>query len=200
MRPTAEVGELALRVEGDGSFRGVDKLDLVLLALLEEAPFGVIRRDLLSRPLAALLELPENLLLDLRQILFADRLGELEVIVEAVLDRRADGDLHSRIDGGQPRPGDGPRSVAGRKARQGHPCHAWSGLDPLPVLEREPEILDATVHRTRTACSASLGPMARAASRPVAPSGSSSSESSGRMTFTWIRILRCAFAFVCRVW
>src|SRR5262245_50579929 len=37
--------------------------------------------------------------------------------------------------------------------------------------------------RTRTACSASFGPIARAASRPVAPSGSSSSELSGRTTF-----------------
>src|SRR5918996_6269046 len=37
--------------------------------------------------------------------------------------------------------------------------------------------------RRSTACSASLGPMARAASRPVAPSASSSSEESGRTTF-----------------
>src|SRR6476469_5851222 len=37
--------------------------------------------------------------------------------------------------------------------------------------------------RTSTACSASFGPIARAASRPEAPSGSSSSELSGRMTF-----------------
>src|SRR5439155_1785965 len=36
--------------------------------------------------------------------------------------------------------------------------------------------------RTRTACSASFGPIARAASRPVAPSGSSSSDLSGRIT------------------
>src|SRR3954449_11877500 len=35
----------------------------------------------------------------------------------------------------------------------------------------------------RTACSASFGPIARAASRPVAPSGSSSSDRSGRTTF-----------------
>src|SRR3954454_7300906 len=37
--------------------------------------------------------------------------------------------------------------------------------------------------RTSTACSASLGPIARAASSPVAPSGSSSSDLSGRTTF-----------------
>src|SRR5207302_5577817 len=37
--------------------------------------------------------------------------------------------------------------------------------------------------RTRTACSASFGPIAAAASSPVAPSGSSSSEESGRTTF-----------------
>jgi hypothetical protein len=34
-----------------------------------------------------------------------------------------------------------------------------------------------------TACSASFGPIARAASRPLAPSGSSSSDLSGRTTF-----------------
>src|SRR3954449_9252148 len=37
--------------------------------------------------------------------------------------------------------------------------------------------------RTSTACSASFGPIARAASSPDAPSGSSSSELSGRTTF-----------------
>src|SRR2546423_15545169 len=37
--------------------------------------------------------------------------------------------------------------------------------------------------RTSTACSASFGPIARAASSPVAPSGSSSSDWSGRTTF-----------------
>src|SRR5688572_10078597 len=37
--------------------------------------------------------------------------------------------------------------------------------------------------RASTACSASFGPIARAASRPVAPSASSSSAESGRMTF-----------------
>jgi hypothetical protein len=37
--------------------------------------------------------------------------------------------------------------------------------------------------RRSTACSASFGPIARAASSPVAPSGSSSSELSGRTTF-----------------
>src|SRR5215216_3721308 len=41
----------------------------------------------------------------------------------------------------------------------------------------------APFERTSTACSASFGPIARAASSPVAPSGSSSSELSGRTTF-----------------
>jgi hypothetical protein len=36
--------------------------------------------------------------------------------------------------------------------------------------------------RTRTACSASFGPIAAAASSPVAPSGSSNSDESGRIT------------------
>jgi hypothetical protein len=39
------------------------------------------------------------------------------------------------------------------------------------------------LERRSTACSASFGPIARAASSPVAPSGSSSSVLSGRTTF-----------------
>src|SRR4051794_34162754 len=39
------------------------------------------------------------------------------------------------------------------------------------------------LERISTACSASLGPIARAASSPDAPSGSSSSELSGKTTF-----------------
>src|SRR5687767_2279933 len=53
-----------------------------------------------------------------------------------------------------------------------------------PSLSGSRRSLTSPFERKRTACSASFGPMARAASRPVAPSGSSSSELSGRMTFT----------------
>ena len=55
-------------------------------------------RDLLARPLAALGELAADLLLDPLEVVLADRLRELEVVVEAVLDRRADRDLHARVE------------------------------------------------------------------------------------------------------
>ena len=89
VRAAAEVGEVALRVEGDRPVGGVDELDLVGLPLLGEDAAGLLGVDLLARPLAALRELPLDLGLDLLQVLLADRLGELEVVVEAVLDRRA---------------------------------------------------------------------------------------------------------------
>ena len=93
MRAAAEVGEVALRVERDLPVRRVDELDLVRLILLLEAGarLGAIELDALPRP--ALVELARDLRLDRREVLLADRLGELEVVVEAVLDRRADRDL-----------------------------------------------------------------------------------------------------------
>src|SRR5262245_44330778 len=42
VRPAAEVGEVALRVEGDRAVGGVDELDLVALALLLEAAARVV--------------------------------------------------------------------------------------------------------------------------------------------------------------
>src|SRR5206468_12433403 len=93
----AEDGELRRREEGDRPLRRVDELDLVRLVLRLEALARFLGRDLLTRPLPALGELAPDLLLDPRQIVLADRLRELEVVVEAVLDRRADRDLHSRV-------------------------------------------------------------------------------------------------------
>src|SRR5687767_361551 len=51
--------------------------------------------------------------------------------------------------------------------------------------------------RTRTACSASFGPIARAASSPVAPSGSSSSDESGRTTFIVAKDIRVVACVLC---
>src|SRR6185312_3803873 len=96
MRPAAQVDEVALRVERDVAFRRVDELDLVRLALLLEAFARVVPRDLLALPDAALLDLPLDLVLEPLQIGLRDWLGELEVVVEAVFDRRADRDLRPR--------------------------------------------------------------------------------------------------------
>ena len=98
VRAAAEVGELALRVERDVALRRVDELDLVGLALVLEAPARLIAGNLLPRPRAALGELTADLLLDPLERVLTDRLGELEVVVEAVLDRRADRDLDPGVE------------------------------------------------------------------------------------------------------
>src|SRR5581483_6838252 len=98
MRATAEVGEVALRVQRDVALRSADELDLVRLALLFEARDRIAARDLLARPVAALVELPLDLGFDALEFCFRDRLGEVEVVVEAVLDRRPDRDLHAWVE------------------------------------------------------------------------------------------------------
>src|SRR6266516_2530398 len=146
VRAAAEIREVALRVEGDRSFRRVDELDLVRLVLLEEALLRLCGGDLLTPPLASLGQLAVDLLLDPRQILLADRLRKLEVVVEAVLDRRADRDLHAGVEA----PHSLGEQVRGRMAqhreRVGIVLVARrQDLDRLAVIERQPEILDAPV-------------------------------------------------------
>src|SRR2546423_10605097 len=88
VRPAAEVGELSLRVQRDRALGRSDELDLVRLVLILEPVPRFVLGDLLARPVPALRERALDLLLDPRQILLPDRLGKLEVVVEAVLDRR----------------------------------------------------------------------------------------------------------------
>ena len=146
VRAAAEVREVALRVERDVALGRVDELDLVLLALFREELLRLLGRDLLTRPLAALVELPLDLGLDLLERLLADRLRELEVVVEAVLDRRPDGDLRPRIE-----PPNGLGEEVGRRMAEDVQrvrvvrVARGQDLDRLAVLERQPEILDAPV-------------------------------------------------------
>ena len=146
VRAAAEVGELALRVEGDVALGRVDELDLVALALGLEAPLRLLGRDLLALPAAALLQLALDLRLDLLEVLLADRLGELEVVVEAVLDRRPDRDLDARIE-----PADGlGEQVRGRVAQHGERVRVarvarGQDLDRLAVGERQAQVLDVAV-------------------------------------------------------
>src|SRR5256885_2605813 len=140
VRAAAEVGEVALGVEGDRALGGVDELALVVLTLLGEEALRLLGVALLALPGAAFLQLAPDLLLDLLERVLADRLRELEVVVEAVLDRRADRDLRSRIKaadglGEQVRgrvPQDVERVGIVRVAR-------GEGLDRLPRPEREAE-------------------------------------------------------------
>ena len=63
-----------------------------------EACAGLVAADLDPLPRPALGELAAHLLLDRGEVLLADRLGKLEVVVEAVLDRRADRDLDAGME------------------------------------------------------------------------------------------------------
>ena len=58
VRPAAEVGEVALRVEGDVAVGGVDELDLVRLVLGLETASRLLARDLLARSTRALRRAP----------------------------------------------------------------------------------------------------------------------------------------------
>ena len=128
VRAAAEVGEVALRVERDRALGGVDELDLVRLALGREALAGLVGRDLLALPGPALGELALHLGLDRLEVVVVDRRRELEVVVEAVLDRRPDRDLHARDGAGaRPRRAGGRPSGGGRRARRGRRCRASSG-------------------------------------------------------------------------
>ena len=75
-----------------------------------------------------------------------DRLRELEVVVEAVLDRRADGDLHARVE---------PPHRLGQQVRRGVAKDVQrirvvtvprrEDLDLPTVGERQPQVLDVAV-------------------------------------------------------
>src|SRR5262249_27634743 len=147
VRPPAEVGEVVgavvrLRVEGDVALRGVHELELVRLVLSLETAARLLTGDLRARPRAALLQLAPDLLLDSREVLLANRLREIEVVVETVVDRRADRDLHARVKatdglreqmrGGVPEDGERVGILAVTRGEQ---------LDPVAVGERPPEIL-----------------------------------------------------------
>ena len=144
--PAAEVGEVALAVEGDRPVGGVDELDLVGLPLGLEEPAGLVAIDLEALPGSALGDLPADLLLEPLEVLLVDRLGELEVVVEAVLDRRPDRDLRPRIEPA----GRLGEQVSGRVAqhREGVrvvPVARRQDLDRGAVGKRQPEILHPAV-------------------------------------------------------
>ncbi len=109
VRTAAEVGERAVGVEADRRQRRVgvgvvhqvlDELDLVVLLLGLEALERRLDADVLALEVLVGVDVLAHLLLDAIEVRVGDghTLGELEVVVEAVLDRRADRDLHAGIE------------------------------------------------------------------------------------------------------
>ena len=95
VRPAAEVGESALRVERDillGRDRR-DDLGLVMLALRLEERDGIVARHHLAGDGLVLLRELGHLLLDGFEVLGRERPLEREIVVEAVLDHGSDRDL-----------------------------------------------------------------------------------------------------------
>ena len=95
----AEVGELALLVEGDvGVLREVvDELHLVGLLLLLHELHRLLTGQLKALQLQLLLADLPHLRLQGLQVLGGEGTGGIEVIVEAVVDAGADGQLHLRV-------------------------------------------------------------------------------------------------------
>ena len=96
VRPAAQVGEVALAVGGDGLALGQLGDELALVRLLFE---GVERLEPVELGAREGLLLGDDLvhaLLDRLEVLGRERATDVEVVVEAVLDRRADAELGHR--------------------------------------------------------------------------------------------------------
>ena len=99
MRAGAEVGKVALLIEADGRVLGqvVDKLDLIrLLALLHELD-GLVTGQLKALKLQLLLADLAHLGFKLFKNFGGDGKGSVEVVVKAVGNGGADGELYLRV-------------------------------------------------------------------------------------------------------
>ena len=99
VRAGAQVGKFALRIERDDGVGGqvVDQLDLVRLALGLHVGDGLLAGLFRALQVQALLADLLHLGLDGVQMLLREGEVGIEVVVEAVVDRRADGELDLRI-------------------------------------------------------------------------------------------------------
>ena len=111
----------------------------------------LVARDLSALAVAPLGDLALHLGLDPLEVGLVDRLGELEVVVEAVRDRRADGDLDAGIQAAN-RLGE---QVRGRVAEHVERVRVVGvtgrqDLEVLSIRERQPEVprraVDARQH------------------------------------------------------
>ena len=99
VRAAAEVGEIAVGIERNGAvFEGLDQFDLVGVALLGELfeRFGL--GNLAADERLFLTGQLHHLGFDFRKVGFGDRHGRVDVVVEAVLDGRADAELDAGVE------------------------------------------------------------------------------------------------------
>ena len=190
VRAAAEVGERAVAVERDRlhalvAHQVLDQLDLVGLALGLEALERLGHGHVLALERLVGLDVLAHLLLDALEVGVGDlhALGELEVVVEAVLDRRADRDLHARVELHH-RGGEHVRGVVADQPERVVPALVRDDLDRARRRRAGAEVAQLAVHLDRPAPRARGPRRSRAAaSAPVAPSGSSSGVPSGSVTF-----------------
>ena len=100
VRATAEVGKTTLRVKGDFTvFEVFEQLQLVGVLLFGEIGNGISLRDFLADVAVLLLGQLQHFLLDFGKVLAgnAAAFAEVDVVVEAVFDGRADGQLHAGV-------------------------------------------------------------------------------------------------------
>src|SRR5215218_4340255 len=159
VRPAAEIGELALAVERDLSVGRVNELDLVRLALPLEVAFGLVALDRHALPRPALGDLAPHLLLEAPESLFAHGPGELEVVVEAVLDRGPDRDLGTWIQALRRLSEEMGSRVAQNMERVGVVAvPSREDLDALAVAQRQPEVAHVAVRADEHGLLRKLGP------------------------------------------
>jgi len=154
MGAATEVGERSVRVQGNRAHalfadQVLDQLHLVVLALAREPLQRLARTDVVAHEGLVGFDVLAHARLDALQVGVGHggAVGKLEVVVEALLDRRPDGDLHPRIElhhrGGQ--------DVGGVVADQLHRLRAAVGdhLQAGAVGQRSRQVAQLAVHRYR---------------------------------------------------
>ena len=99
MGACAEVGELALRIEGDHLVLGqiLNQLHLIVLTLLTEECNRLCTGNLAADKRQILLDDLLHFLFDITKIGIRQLVLHVEIVVEAVLDRRSDRELHMAL-------------------------------------------------------------------------------------------------------